>query len=343
MNRHRTVLILGLGSLLLASGASAQQVISARSGMINYTQGNVFLGKDEVQMKFGQNPAMKENEVLRTEDGLVEVLLNPGTFLRMNENSSIRMISNRLIDTRLDVLSGSAMVEVAELLPDNSVTLVYGDAQISLNKAGLYRVDTNPARVRVYKGEALVVSNGQTLTLGSGQESEFGAVLAASRFDPKIGDELYRWSARRAEALAAANPSTANSYRGFRTGAIPMMSGWGWNPYFGMFTYIPYSGIYYSPFGYGFYSPAQVFGVFYAPRVYSTGGGFFGGSPTTRTFDSSVGYQTVGSRSVTTSSSVSAAPASAAAAGSARAGGSGSSSAGGGASRGSSAGGARGH
>ena len=36
------------------------------------------------------------------------------------------------------------------------------------------------------------------------------------------------------------------------------MSGWGWNPAYGVYTYIPFRGIYYSPYGYYYYSPRSV-------------------------------------------------------------------------------------
>ena len=56
------------------------------------------------------------------------MLLTPGVFLRVGENSAFRMVTNRLIDTRLQFLSGSAVVEAEEIGKDNSVTVVYKDA-----------------------------------------------------------------------------------------------------------------------------------------------------------------------------------------------------------------------
>jgi hypothetical protein len=41
--------------------------------------------------------------------------------------------------------------------------------------------------------------------------------------------------------------------------------GWDWDPYFSCYTFIPGDGIFYSPFGWGFYSP---FFVGYAPFGY---------------------------------------------------------------------------
>ncbi len=68
-----------------------------------------------MEPKAGQFPNIKENEVFRTTEGMAEVLLTPGVFLRLGENSSIRMISSKLTDTRVEVLNGSAMVECDDL------------------------------------------------------------------------------------------------------------------------------------------------------------------------------------------------------------------------------------
>src|SRR5215469_5031803 len=99
----------GLGALLLVFGgtaAMAQQAISARSGMVHYIEGKVYAGDQPIEEKFGNFPQVKESQVLKTEEGRAEVLLTPGVFLRVGEHSSFRMITNRLIDTRLEFLSG---------------------------------------------------------------------------------------------------------------------------------------------------------------------------------------------------------------------------------------------
>src|SRR5437764_10357302 len=130
--------------------ASAQSVISAKSGLIHYVEGRVYLGDQLVESKFGTFPDLKENGQLRTEDGRAEVLLTPGVFLRIGENSAIRMVTNRLIDTRLEFLSGSILVEADELLKDNGVTIVYNDYAVQIEKKGIYRIETDTAAIRVY-------------------------------------------------------------------------------------------------------------------------------------------------------------------------------------------------
>src|SRR5579864_6539626 len=104
----------GFGVALLAlTGIPgfAQQAISARSGMIHYVEGKAFAGDQQIDEKLGTFPQVKENQVFRTTEGRAEVLLTPGVFLRLGENSSFRMITNRLVDTRVEFLTGSMILE----------------------------------------------------------------------------------------------------------------------------------------------------------------------------------------------------------------------------------------
>jgi hypothetical protein len=237
-----------------------------------------------VEPKFGQFPDIKENQEFRTEEGRAEVLLTPGVFLRLGENSSIRMLSTRLTDAKVEVLSGSAMIECGEVPKDSSIQAVFKGNAIRFEKQGLYRIDTEPARFKVYEGEAVVTDPSGQLTLKGGKETNLSGVLLAESFDRKDVDALYNWSDRRAAYVAQANivsASTANStgtYGGFNLvgsnwfgfngvgGYGPsFLGGWMLNPMFGMYTYMPYSGFGYSPFGYTYYSP---YTVGYAP-VYS--------------------------------------------------------------------------
>src|SRR5579863_1564583 len=123
-----------LCGLAIAAGSVAalaqSAVISARSGLIHYVEGQVYVGDQLVESKFGNFPEVKENQTLKTEEGRAEVLLTPGVFLRLGENSSFRMITNRLIDTRLDFRSGSAIIEADDILKDNSITMVAQDTTV---------------------------------------------------------------------------------------------------------------------------------------------------------------------------------------------------------------------
>ena len=123
--------------VLWASGSVwAQQVISAHSGVIQYVEGQVDVDGRVVQPKFAQFPDVKGGQTLTSDDGRAEVLLTPGVFLRLAENSSFQMISNQLADTRVEILSGSALVEVGELLSNNAITVLFKNSEIALAKTG---------------------------------------------------------------------------------------------------------------------------------------------------------------------------------------------------------------
>jgi hypothetical protein len=275
--------------VLAAGSACAQYVISSHAGVVQYVEGRAFLADKPVEPKFGQFPDIKENQEFRTEDGRAEVLLTPGVFLRLGENSAIRMLSTRLTDTRVEMLSGSAVVESNEIPKDNAIELVYKKESIRLQKQGLYRLDTEPAHFQVFEGEAMVTDGSGSMTLKSGKQTNLSGVLMAESFDRKADDQdaLYRWSDRRASYVAQANVASAaqvgNSYTGSGYGGgygygglgYPgFLGGWAFNPSFGMYTYMPYSGFGYSPFGYTYYSPAT---VGYAP-VFGGSGYAYGGA-----------------------------------------------------------------
>jgi uncharacterized membrane protein YgcG len=263
--------------------ASAQSVISAKSGLIHYAEGRVYLGDQLVETKFGSFPDIKENAQLRTEEGRAEVLLTPGVFLRVSENSAFRMVTNRLIDTRVEFLSGSILVEADELLKDNGVTIVYNDYAIRLEKKGIYRFDSDPAALRVYQGEVTAEINGKTEEVKEGHLLAMNGELKLARFNKDDVDDLYRWSNRRSQYLAMANVSAAKSV--MDSGTYWGSSNWYFNPYFNMFTFIPGRGAYYSPFGYAFWSPFSVYSYLYSPAFYYGGGNYgnyYGGSYTPR-------------------------------------------------------------
>lgn len=263
-------------ALVAAASAWGQSVISAHSGVIHLAEGQVTVDGKDVHQKFGEFGDVKTGQTLATQDGRAEILLTPGVFLRVNENSSFRMTSNKLDDTRIEILSGTAMVQVSELLQDNVITLTFHDAAISLAKKGLYRIDADSGVLRVYDGEAKVAANGKDVTAKKGHEVSLGAELVAKGFDTKDTDAFYRWNERRDEYISEANIYAAKSARDHSYGyAFNGYTGgsWAWNPWFGMFTYMPYNGMYYSPFGYGYFSPGIVSYLYLPGSPYYYGGG----------------------------------------------------------------------
>ena len=304
---------LGLLAFALLSAtlpSFAQQVISAKSGLLSYVEGAVMLNGEPVDFSGVHFSDIKENGVVSTADGRAEVLLTPGVVLRMGENTSLRMITNRLVDTRLELLTGSAVVEADQISKDTSVAIVCKDAVVTLPKAGLYRFDAEPAQLKVFKGDADVELAGNTQTVSTGHLVTLGGQTASvNKFDTEDTDGLDRWSHRRGSYLAMANASAANSLvgssggtggygiggyglggyglGGYGLGAYGM-SGWGmqgcssawaYNMYYNMMTYMPCYGSLWSPYGYRFYSPYSIYRYNgFAPPIYGGGAGRTGTS-----------------------------------------------------------------
>jgi hypothetical protein len=280
---------------LSAIPALAQPVISAKSGLISYVEGKVYLSDQIVEPSPTHFSDVKENAVVRAAEGRAEVLLTPGVVLRLGENSSFKMITNRLIDTRLELLTGSAVVEADEIAKDTSVTVVCKDGTVSLGKKGLYRFDAVPARLKVFEGLASAQVAGQNLDVASGKMLGLGGTTASvEKFDKEDTDSLDNWSKRRGELVAMANISAAKQVHDLGFGCAGYMPGtsfvtpvtpvtsasisqpcivnpcapsWRYNQWYGMMTYIPCGAMAWSPYGYQYWSPQTVFRAYNTPSV----------------------------------------------------------------------------
>jgi len=278
---------------LSAIPALAQPVISAKSGLISYVEGKVYLSDQIVEPSPTRFPDVKENAVVRTAEGRAEVLLTPGVVLRLGENGSFKMLTNRLIDTRLELLTGSAVVEADEIAKDTNVTLVCKDGTVLLGKKGLYRFDTAPARLKVFDGLATVQIAGQNVEVAGGKMLGLGGTIAAvEKFDKEDTDSLDNWSRRRGELVAMANVSAAKQVHDSGCAGLsfvtptstsqpcpsdPCAPGWRYNPWYGMITYIPCGGAAWSPYGYRYWSPQNVARAYYMPPPVNRGLGGYGG------------------------------------------------------------------
>ena len=275
----KAICISGMAAMVLSLGAipaAAQPVISAKSGTIAWVEGKVYLGDELVQSSQTKFPDVKENGVVRTEEGRAEVLLTPGVVLHLGENSSFRLITNRLVDTRLELLTGSAVVDAEEVAKDTNVTLVCKNAAVALPKAGHYRFDADPGRLKVFAGTADVKIGDRHIEVAAGKMlSLTGDVASAEKFDKNDTDSLDNWARQRGQVMALANVSAARSMSYASAGSSVGM--WGWNPYFGIYTYIPGSGRFCDPFyGFCYWSPRTVYQVYYQPPAMPTnfGGGY---------------------------------------------------------------------
>jgi len=202
----RTILAL----LGLAFPANAQSVISARSGVIHFLDGDVYLGDRPLEAHLGRFETLPEGAELRTGQGRAELLLTPGVFLRIGEKSRIRMKANDLADTQVELLNGSAILESTESNPDTSVTLICTAWKTRFPTKGLYRIDSDPPRLWVYRGKAQAFAEaGAPVAVDAGMDLPFAAVLVPERSDAPPADALTEWANGRSQSIIADNAITA--------------------------------------------------------------------------------------------------------------------------------------
>lgn len=242
--------------------------IPPQPGTINFIEGQASIGSQSLTDKSVGSTTLMAGQSLATQNGRAEILLTPGIFLRVGDNSSVRMVSPGLANTVLSLDKGRAMLEVTEIRPQNNVRIEEDGASAQVLKTGLYDFDADHAQIRVFDGKAKVQAGDQQTDVKGGHELTLNnsPKLKAQSFDKKAHeDDLYRWASLRSSYLAEANVDIARRYAG-GYGAAPGLwygTGWYWDPWFGSYTFLPADGIFFNPFGWGFYSPFYAYGAPY--------------------------------------------------------------------------------
>lgn len=249
--------------------------MSPQIGTVNYIQGQVSVNGAPVTAAQMGRMGIGQNDVLNTGVGKAEILLTPGVFLRLGNNAGVRMISTDLAAPRVEVVSGEALIEVDRNIPNARVDVMVHGADAAIVKAGLYRFNATTGDVAVYDGKVDVNFNGQSKEISGGHEIALnGGPLKSVHFDKKSRDDLYVWSNVRSNYLAEASGSMAQN---IYAGESPYWggTGWYWDPYFDAWSWLPGDGLFWSPFGYPFYSAGlwPYYGGFYGHGGYGHGFG----------------------------------------------------------------------
>jgi len=259
-----------IASFFLAAllSAPAWAANPALPGTLNYVEGQAAIGNQTLNSKSIGSVDLETGQTLTTQTGKAEVLLTPGVFFRLGDNSAATMVSPSLTNTEVALNQGQATVEVAEIYKQNLLQVQEDGATTQLLKDGLYAFDANNGDIKVIKGEALVTDGDHQVKVKEGHQLELKntASLKTAKFDKNSFEQsdLYRFSALRSEYLAEANVNAARIY--VAGGPGWWGPGWYWDPFFTAYTWIPGDGIFYSPFGWGFYSPLWVsYAPFYRP------------------------------------------------------------------------------
>lgn len=224
--------------IAVALPVKAQSVISTHSGVIHFFEGAVYLGDRPLESHLGRFPSVPQGAELRTAEGRAEVLLTPGVFLRIGEQSGIRMVANDLADTQVELRTGSAIVDSGEPNSGTSVTLIYKDWRVHFLQKGVYRINADPPCLWVRQGQAEVFtgSNEEPVSVERGMTLPFASVLVPELPNKLPNDALNEWAIGRSQSISADNAITAQ-IDGDPSAVAPGYDG---------FTYFPMLGLPYA-------------------------------------------------------------------------------------------------
>ncbi|QQS41606.1 MAG: FecR domain-containing protein [Acidobacteriota bacterium] len=289
----------------VTSAAGDLYVISAKAGGINYVEGSAVANRaDGKAGRLIKGDQLDAGDVVETgADSRVEILLNPGSFARLDRNTRFELTTTDLDELRLKVLSGSAIFEVFAS-DDFSVTVNTPLSEFYLIKSGVYRVDVRAdgvARLEVWRGKAETADDADG-TLKKGRTAMLdGGEVEIAKFDRDDKDEFERWSKDRAELIAKANkklttkrlePSLLSGFRSDAWDCYQSIGLWVYSTRYGTYSFLPFGYGWRSPYGIGLrtstgicFDPSYYYGRPY-PRYYGGrrpvgggGGNSGGGTP----------------------------------------------------------------
>lgn len=243
----------------LSSAAADKYIVSAKAGGVNFIQGTVGVvrkdGRSGVLLK--KDELGVGDRVSTGADGKVEILLNPGSYVRVGGNSAFEFRTTDLNDLNLAVHRGSVIFEV--FASNDFAVNVHGPkSKFVLVDSGVYRldVDGDESKLSVWKGKARVGSETGDLLKGGRETTVDGGQVVVAKFDRDDKDELDTWSKARSKDLSKMIASLDRNT--MRTALMRSYLGGRWNMFnsFGLWVYDPFRSSYcFMPFGYGWSSP----------------------------------------------------------------------------------------
>jgi hypothetical protein len=197
-----------------------QFIISAKAGLVNAVEGDANV---RVNQQINAGAPIQTGPA-----GRVEIMLNPGSFLRLGENSEAVLDSVDLTDIQVRIVSGIAIIESSAVDKSSPIHVTNGDQTQSISSPGVYKFTEN----------------------GSADQTS----------------ELEQWSQQRSKDIAATNArsaqtESANNYPTAPYGQLmypvgPLAPVPGGTPFLAPYSlFQPYSM--FSP--YGFYQPYSMF------------------------------------------------------------------------------------
>lgn len=266
-----------LGAMVI--GVQAQRnretyTISAQAGGVNLVSGNVTVRRRETTETLRATDDLRSGDTVRTgADGRVEILLNPGSYLRVAENSEIELTDNSLDNLRLRLAAGDAIIEATGTERDHpTLEILTPQTRVTIIRDGLYRIVAGrTTEVYVRRGRALVGAGVTPELVRAGKRASVSGVsgnapIVVAQFDRDEKDAFDSWSKERGRELARINRRLSNrsmrsaltsldsdfwdfGRRGNRSGFVAGV----WVYSAGCATFVPFYSGFSSPYGGGYY------------------------------------------------------------------------------------------
>lgn len=263
-------------------------VISAKAGGINAITGEAKVHSrgesDWHQLNITDD--LNEGDRVRTAyDGRVEILLNPGSYLRVGGDSEVELSNNTLANLEVHLLRGTAIVEAtgADGLELN-INISTPHTKLAIVRQGLYRLNVVPGdatELIVRKGR-VILSDSHTKVKGGNKVVFSASNISVAKMTKEEKKALEKqdvelWSKERAETLAKANRRISDrmmtsAFATFRD-TDPFSPRWGlwfFNSRAGCYTFLPFFYGWGSPYGKSYTTSAYYPSAYY-PR-HSSGG-----------------------------------------------------------------------
>ncbi len=233
----------------IAVAAAPPSALSGRPGTLNAITGEVSINRVPVNLVSSARVTLKAGGIIRTGQGLAEILLSPGSFLRLGMASELMLETAGTSEIRAKLSSGEALVEVVDggaafTMEQNGVTAI-------VRNPGLYEFNEKRALIAVYAGEARLNKNEKQLGANAG----FGIWtrrFRVFRTSPDPGGTLFSWSRSRSEQLSSESRVSAQENTGAARSTGPQ---WHWDPWSVSYTFLSASGFVTGPFGWPYFSP----------------------------------------------------------------------------------------
>ena len=108
-----------------------QYVVSVKAGLVNHVQGTANVAEMEM--------ARPGRPISTAANGYVEVLLTPGSFLRIGENSAVVLDGVDLESVSLHLVQGPAVIEVIDINKNHPIRVTTGKLTTDIVAAGIYK------------------------------------------------------------------------------------------------------------------------------------------------------------------------------------------------------------